>query len=156
MSDLYLDTEFNGHGGQLLSLALANPTKTGAHFYERLTDPPKWHPWVAENVVPHFDIEPVDMIVFRHRLREYLQRREPVTIYADWPADFYYLCEAMVGAAFEDTWMAECQMVLLKNTDPKPLKPHNALSDAIALMEWHEQRLGQGNYKSAIATWAST
>lgn len=155
MADLYLDTEFNGHGGQLLSLALANPASGGKHFYARLPNPAKWHPWVLEHVAPHFEIEPDEMIVFRHRLREYLQRREPVTIYADWPADFYYLTDIMCGAAFEDTWMAECQLVLLRGTDPKPVKPHNALSDAIALMEWHEARLSDGNYKSAVATWAA-
>ena len=153
--ELFLDSEFNGHGGQLLSLALANPSKTGKHFYARLPDPAHWHPWVKENVVPHFGVEPEEMIVFRHRLRTYLQCREPVTIYADWPADFYYLTDLMCGAAFEDSWFVECQMVLLRGTDPKSVQPHNALSDAIALMEWHGARLSQGNYKSAIATWAT-
>ena len=153
MSELYLDTEFNGHGGKLLSLAIANTS--GKHFYARFSNPPQWHEWVAEHVVPHFDIEPEDDLLARFRLREYLLRREPVTIYADWPADFMYLTDLMCGAAFSDSWMVDCQMVLLRNTEPKPEKPHNALSDAVALMDWHQKLLSQGGYKSAVATWAA-
>lgn len=153
MSELYLDTEFNGHGGKLLSLAIASTS--GKHFYARLPDPPQWHEWVQENVVPHFDIKPDDLLSVRMRLREYLLRREPVTIYADWPADFMYLTDLMCGAAFQDSWMCNCQMVLLRDTDPQPERPHNALSDAVALMEWHQRLLEHGVYRSAIATWVA-
>lgn len=147
---LYMDTEFNGHGGQLISLALANPTKTGKDFYGRLPDPPKWNPWVKEHVVPYLDIEPEDPILFRHRLRVYLQAQEPVTIYADYPGDFWHLMNQMCGPSFDDSWTAECNLVLLKSTDPKPVVPHNALSDAIALMEWHQGIEREGMYRSAV------
>ena len=33
---LYFDTEFNGHGGELVSLALASSSGSGKHFYEVL------------------------------------------------------------------------------------------------------------------------
>jgi hypothetical protein len=128
---LYLDTEFNGHGGELVSLALASPASGGKHFYEVLPPPETWHPWVAENVAPHLDKEPVSQIMFGVKLREYLQRREPCTISADWPADFQHLMGCMCGAAFGDSSMAECTMVLMRGTDPRPVVPHNALSDAI-------------------------
>lgn len=153
MSDLYLDTEFNGHGGQLLSIALASTS--GKNFYARLPDPAQWHDWVKDNVAPHFEIKPDETQTVRWRLREYLQRREPVTIYANWPADFMYLTALMCGVAFQDSWMVDCQLVLLRSTDPKPDKPHNALSDAIALMDWHQALLSRGGYKSALATWAA-
>lgn len=152
--NLYLDCEFNGHGGQLLSLALANPTKTGKHFYGRLGDPPKWHPWVKENVVPHFGIEPESKIMFRNRLRVFLQAREGCTIYADWPADFMYLMDVMCGEAFEDSWTAPCVMVLLRESDPKPEVSHNALSDAVALMKWHEGIEERGEYDRSVVTYS--
>ena len=51
---LYLDTEFNGFGGELVSMGIATGA-SGNHFYEVLPHPDKWHPWVAENVVPILD-----------------------------------------------------------------------------------------------------
>ena len=115
-----------------MSLALASSSGSGKHFYEILPPADKWHPWVAENVVPHLEKKPVSRIKFGHKLREYLQQREPCTIYADWPADFQHLMDCMCGAAFGDSWMAECTMVLMRGTDPRPAVPHNALSDGIA------------------------
>lgn len=135
--DLYLDTEFNGFGGQLISLALATSSGSGKHFYSVLPLPDRVNPWVAEHVVPLLEQKPESLIMMRHRLREYLQRREPVTVYADYPADFLHLLELMTGAAFADSWAADLTMVLLRHTEPKPEIPHNALSDAIALRDWH-------------------
>jgi hypothetical protein len=137
LHELYLDTEFNGHGGELVSLALDSSSGSGKHFYEILPPADKWHPWVAENVVPHLEKKPVSRIMFGAKLREYLQGREPCTICADWPADFQHLMDCMCGAAFGDSWMAECTMVLMRGTDPRPAVPHNALSDGIALRDWH-------------------
>ena len=99
--------------------------------------PEKVDPWVADNVVPILDQKPESMVMMRHRLRQYLQRREPVTIFADFPADFQHLLELMCGAAFADSWSADLTMVMLCHSDPKPSIPHNALSDAIALRDWH-------------------
>lgn len=139
MDQLYLDTEFNGHGGQLLSIALAN--KTGKHFYGRLPDPVNWHPWVTEHVVPFFDIEPEPTELLRFRLQSYLRVRQPVTIYADWPADFGHLMDLFVGPTFDVSFCPAITMVLLNNSAPVPERPHNALSDAIALMAWHRAAL---------------
>ena len=145
--NLYLDTEFNGHGGELVSMAIATGA-SGNHFYEVMPHPDEWHPWVAKNVVPILEKKPVTEIMFRHKLREYLQRREPCTIYADWPADFGHLMDCMCGVGFGDSWMVECSMVLLRGTEPAPTIPHNALSDAIALRDWH---ISQGGRATAPA-----
>ena len=152
MNALYIDTEFNGFGGSLITLALANPTKTGKDFYGRLPDPPKWDKWVAENVVPNLDIEPESPVMFRHRLRIYLQARQPVAIYADYPGDFWHLTNQMLGPSFDEYWSVDCAFVMLNHSDPKPVVAHNALSDAIALMEWHKLALDRGEYRSGVVT----
>ena len=55
MADLYLDCEWNDHGGDLISLALISPD--GRSFYQALecTSP---SPWVAKNVIPYICINP--------------------------------------------------------------------------------------------------
>lgn len=145
---LYLDTEFNGFGGELISLALATESASGKHFYGVLDLPERVTPWVRENVVPILEQKPESMVMLRHRLRQYLQRREPVTVYADFPTDFRHLMDLMAGAAFADSWTADVTMVLLRQTEPEPAMPHNALSDAIALRDWHLPRVRKAEYEA--------
>ncbi|MBO6755498.1 MAG: hypothetical protein JJ902_04175 [Roseibium sp.] len=135
---LYLDTEFNGHGGDLISIALAGPD--GDDFYAEAPPFGHYDPWVAKNVVPHLDHERAYIRPYlRFLLREYLQAREGCTIYADWPGDFEHLMKLMTGPSYKDSWMVDCRLVLLKETDPRPETPHHALSDARALRDWHER-----------------
>ena len=138
---LYLDTEFNGHGGELISLALAS--EDGKHWYGVMPEPRIWNEWCYEHVFPKLHALPTpatvsgDARLFRSSLAEYLLARKNCTIYADWPADFAHLMQVMCGPSFGSSWVVPCNMVLLEKTDPDPLVPHNALSDAIALMHWH-------------------
>jgi hypothetical protein len=131
---LYLDTEFNGFGGQLISLAIASPC--GDHWYRSLPLPDQIHPWVAEHVVPLIDREPDTPAAFRASLWDYLKKHEGKTIIADWPADFAHL----MACCCEDNGISprlEIDMQLIISGEIKPEIPHNALSDAVALMEWH-------------------
>lgn len=148
--NLYLDTEFNGHGGELISLGLA--AIDGQHWYNVMPEPRVWNEWVFENVFPHLDKMPVDPEFFRASLREYLSCREGCTIYADWPDDFAHLMRLMSGPKYETSWMIGCNLVLLRESEPKPVTPHNALSDAVALMKWHEERMSRGAYSSTVVT----
>ena len=52
-----LDTEFNGFGGALLSLALV--PEDGGEFYATLACDDDVLPWVERNVVPYLDHVPV-------------------------------------------------------------------------------------------------
>lgn len=146
MADLYLDTEFNGHGGQLISLALAEPD--GTHWYEVLYLPPPSlvHPWVKEHVVPFLysvppmSAGPVDSQYFRASLHSYLLKRPNATIYADWPEDFMHLLGLLCGPNGESlNWQCTMKLITTPPGVPNPVVPHNALSDAIALMEWHHK-----------------
>jgi len=138
--NLYLDTEFDGHGGDLVSLALAGDdgSKWYAIFNAYCGDP-----WVAEHVAPLlYSLKPTisgGHDVLRFSLKEYLKQREGCTIWADWPADFEYLMRLMCGSHYGQSWMIPCTMQLIVTPvgEPKPEIPHNALSDAIALRDWH-------------------
>jgi hypothetical protein len=138
--NLWLDTEFDGHGGALVSLALA--ADDGAHWYG-IFDAYCGDDWVAEHVAPKlYAMTPTisgDHQVLRFSLKEYLKAREGCTLWADWPADFEYLLRLMCGNHYGESFMIPCTMRLIVTPpgEPKPEHPHNALSDAIALMEWH-------------------
>lgn len=138
---LYLDTEFNGHGGELISLALAAPE--GESFYGRASylGGVEVHPWVEANVLPVLGkvawyVPPSDFTAALHR---FLERHPNADIYADWPDDFAHLMQALRGATYEQALDYQCTMHLIKTPpgEPKPEVPHNALSDATALMKWH-------------------
>jgi hypothetical protein len=84
--------------------------------------------------------DPVDHDAFQGALWAYLQRHQGETIYADWPEDFAHLMQSLClpgGIAPR----LELQMRLIQSGPLSPANPHNALSDALALMEWHVDRL---------------
>lgn len=80
---LYLDTEFNGHGGDLISLALVSDK--GGEFYGVLPEPRTWNEWCFENVFPKLDREPEPKDEFRMRLSMFLEKHSGEEIIADWP-----------------------------------------------------------------------
>ena len=132
---IYLDTEFNGFGGNLISIGLVS-NHTGKEFYGVLPLPEKIHPWVQEHVLPYLlgDSEPWHNLSFR--LYQYLKYHEGEEIIADWPADL----EHLLGLLYQDGGMSynlELDLKLIQSGKLNPEFPHNALSDAKALMHWH-------------------
>ena len=87
---LYLDTEFNGFGGKLISLALVSDQHAD-EFYEVLPAPTHWNRWVADNVVPHLDKSHLTPQAFVAKLREFVKKYSNEVIVADWPSDIEYL-----------------------------------------------------------------
>ena len=139
--NLYLDTEFDGHGGPLISLAIAGDdgkTWYGIFNAHCGTD------WVAENVAPKLYAEQPtisgDANALINSLCNFLSQRAGCTIWADWPADFEHLMRLMAGRTYADSFAVPCTMQLIDTPPggPKPEHPHNALSDALALMRWHQ------------------
>ena len=136
---LFLDTEFNSHAGQLISLALVSD-RDGHEFYGVLPLPKKIHPWVAEHVIPFLVKESEAEAVFRGRLAIYLKRHAGEDIVADWPEDFVHLLN-MITMPDGHRVSVDFTMHLVSDMDTKPEVPHNALSDARALMHaWKVQR----------------
>jgi hypothetical protein len=136
-SRLYMDCEFNALGGQLISMALVSTR--GEEWYQSLGVPEDCDPWVRENVIPVLGIAPVSEKAFLTSLEAFLGPLGGCEIFADWPADFEHLCACMskIGARNGYRVPIECDLRLITGADPKPLLPHNALSDARALRDWH-------------------
>jgi hypothetical protein len=141
---IYIDTEFNGLGGSLISMALV--TDEGNEWYEVLNLPEGEtpDPWVAEHVVPFLDKEPVDGIYFTTSLGTFLRSHRDIEIIGDWPADFEHLCATLshYGAMHDFSMPFEFRMTFIKGSpEIKSKIPHHALSDARALRDWHQSTL---------------
>lgn len=136
MTRLFLDTEFNGLGGELISMALVSDD--GQAFYEVASIPEAIDPFVAEHVIPKLEKEPIGEQQFDNRLLFFLLKHDGCEIVADWPADFEHLCAAMTRLGKSCNWHNPVQftMRLVETPVLTPANPHNALSDALALRDW--------------------
>jgi hypothetical protein len=119
-------------GGELISLALVGERGS---FYQVLgcKNP---MPWVAQNVMPRLDLEPIErkkFVLLLHRfLLTYPDGYGNLEIVADWPEDLRHFCECLVTGPGEALNMP-LTMRLIGEINIFPLRPHNALSDADAL-----------------------
>lgn len=136
---LFLDTEFNGFGGELISIALVSDKGgKGSEFYGVRELASDVHPWVQEHVVPVLRKKAETESALRKRLVGFLARHEGETIVADWPEDLIHLMQLLCvgdGRAYR----LNLDLRLIKTTEELPSDlPHNALSDARALMRWYQ------------------
>lgn len=136
MGIYYLDTEFDGFGGDLISIALVPKSANMPYFYGAVEclDP---QPWVAENVIPHLGIEPEPLASLRQRLVAYLISDPDPYIVADWPEDITHLTRLLITAP---GFMVPLQRLKFEYrnfpgfvTSKESKVPHNALEDARAL-----------------------
>lgn len=95
----YLDTEFNGFGGDLISLALVRQDGQSVSYVFGCDHPTEW---VAANVMPHLFAAEVshEGLITRQAAASHLAAflrddREPIII-ADWPEDLRHLCDLIV------------------------------------------------------------
>jgi hypothetical protein len=133
MQKLFIDCEWNGFGGQLISIALT----TGNHineFYEVLTLPEHIDPWVSQHVIPKLDKQPIDYKEMQLKLGYFLSMFDSVHIVADWPEDIERLCQALITGAGTriDTPPLTMEVVRVNTLS---VNPHNALSEARALAD---------------------
>jgi hypothetical protein len=136
---LFLDSEFNGFGGDLISMALV--ADDGAEWYEVLDIKQAMDPWVVEHVLPVLNKAPVSRSDFMDSFSRFIWRYSGCELVADWPADFSHFCNLLSwsGAQAGFRIPLECSMRLLRGSpDISPEIPHNALSDARALRDWHK------------------
>lgn len=136
MQRLFVDTEFNGYKGDLISLALVS--EDGKHeFYEVLgLSGVTIEPWVCQNVLPVLDKDPVPLRVFQQTLQRFLSQFSAVHVTADWPDDIKYLCDALIvgpGSMMNVPIVSFALDRTLAGTSSTSLVPHNALEDARAL-----------------------
>lgn len=146
----YLDTEFNGFGGALLSLALV-PEDGGDELYLTLDCPEPLHGWVERHVLPYLDTVPVALQGPRLSRSDaakavsfYLQRDQHAEVVADWPEDIAQFCNLLMPGPGQMVAIPTLTFRLVPlpgfSTAGSSAVPHNALHDARSLRD-HFQNL---------------
>jgi hypothetical protein len=140
----FLDTEYNGFGGSLLSLALV--PEDGEELYLTLKSDEPIVEWVDRHVIPYLDAVPEQLSCPRlsrrdaaHALELYLRHDPDPLIHADWPEDISQFCNLMVTGEGKmvDLRHLVFQLAPMSNfsTAVNSKVPHNALHDARALRD---------------------
>lgn len=135
---LYLDTEFNGFGGELISMALVSPD--GQEWYEVRETKDPVVTWVRLNVIPKLGKPALRPLIFRSSFQQFITQFKNPEIICDWHTDAQHFCALLDGPSFGSSLDFECTLKILRTPPiggPQPRNPHNALSDAEALMLWH-------------------
>lgn len=137
---LFLDTEFNGFGGALMSLALASDDASMPDFYEVLEMNDPCDPWVAEHVVPRLGKPAKSRAQVAAWLADYLRTAGNPVIVADWPTDFEHLLALLITGPgmMQPTpdFAMEFKRLPGFNTADHSTVPHNALEDARSLRNY--------------------
>ena len=153
MIKFHLDTEFSGHGGWLISLALAVDASDYLYLVrtqdeiETLDDLEPMDPWVRENVMPILRDVPEGAAITEAPIAEWGQiisefiyaRNHYAQIIADWPEDLRYLMELLVtGPGTAVPMDDKTHFTIIRHVDIYPTKiegavQHNALWDALAI-----------------------
>jgi hypothetical protein len=140
----FLDTEYNGWGGALLSLALV--PDDGEELYITLQWEGALEEWVKRNVVPYLDTvsesllsAPMSRADAARTVAHYLAGDPDPLIVADWPEDIAQLSMLLVTGP---GMMAEVPGLTFQflplsgfSTAANSKVPHNALHDARALRD---------------------
>ena len=140
----FLDTEYNGFGGALLSLALV--PDDGDELYLTLKTEDPLVDWVERHVVPYLDTVPEPLSCPRlsrrdaaHALERYLRHDEDPLIVADWPVDILHFCNLMMTGPGDMIELRDVTFRLVPMTNfstaANSKVPHNALHDARALRD---------------------
>lgn len=134
---LYVDCEFNGFGGDLISMALVG--EDGREWYAVLPEPRIWDKWCFEHVLPMISAEKPTIYAnsreeFRLSLRHFLEQYDNPTIVADWYVDLVHFFSAFGGRDHSESMPVACRAELVLDLpELEPAFPHNALSDARAI-----------------------
>lgn len=133
---LFIDTEFNGFGGELISMALV--ADDGREWYAVLPEPRVWDVWCADHVLPVISaIRPTiyanSREEFRVSLHNFLLHFDNPTIVADWYVDLVHFFHSFEGRSHEKTIAYPCRSELILVDEFAAEFPHNALSDARAI-----------------------
>ena len=140
----FLDTEYNGNAGALLSLALV--PDAGDELYLTFQTQEPLVEWVERHVLPYLDTVPEQLSCPRltrddaaKELERYLGHDEEPLIFADWPEDVAQFCNLMITGPGDMIEVRHVTFRLLPmsnfSTAANSKVPHNALHDARALRD---------------------
>lgn len=140
----FLDTEFNGFGGELISLALVREDGESLYNIYKIDEP--LDPWVKENVIPILATDKSGVRTFcetrlegANAIAKFLKGDSAPYIVTDWPDDVKYFCQAIItGPGVMASIPRVIFDVVRVNAYPTNLKDavqHNAWWDAMALKD---------------------
>jgi hypothetical protein len=141
----FLDAEFNGFGGELISLALVPEDRNVAPFYQALSCAAP-DPWVADHVLPVLQTQPVSRPEMIAKLAAYLRDDPEPVVTADWPEDVAHLALLMVtGPGWRmpsPRLIVELLDLPLFDSETLSAVPDNACHDAMAFRDYvlHQER----------------
>lgn len=135
--NLFIDCEFNGFQGELISMALVD--EQGNYFYEvlRCAHPT---PWVTGHVMTVLNKSPIERSSFQQKLAAFLSSYRVVNIIADWPEDLSHFCNMLISGAGRRLVTPPLSMALCTDVQFQSRIPHNALEDARALAVAYTQK----------------
>ncbi|MBB5686415.1 3'-5' exoribonuclease [Sphingobium boeckii] len=141
----FLDTEFNGFGGELISIALA-PEYGDQEYYAVLPLPEKIEPWVDRHVIPYLHTVPdtmdnrIDAETAAHEIAAFLAGDSEPVIVADWPEDIALFCRLLMTGPGHIVDVGPLTFRFHRSpgfsTAGNSRVPHNALHDARALRDF--------------------
>lgn len=145
MTAFYIDCEFDGHNGPLLSIGIVRDDGYGAHIRVKQT---ARDPWVLANVMPvmHLHLADLPMALALNdvgsQLRAFIGGCQHPVIIADSPVDIGRFCQALCTGP-DGGWQSNGYPRMtfeVHNVDAYPTKiegavQHNAWWDAMALKE---------------------
>jgi hypothetical protein len=140
----FLDTEYNGWGGALLSLALV--PDEGEELYLTLDWEGPLEEWVERHVVPFLDMVPDSLVSPRmsradaaRTLAHYLAGDPDPLIVADWPEDIAQFNALLITGPGTMVEVPPLTFRFLElsgfSTAANSKVPHNALHDARSLRD---------------------
>ena len=136
---LFLDCEFNGFGGELISMAIVDENN---HFFYEVLEIQNINTWVSLNVMPVLNKLPISKEYFKNKLQNYLTEYDSIEIIADWPDDFKYFFQSITLDNGYKLKTPKIIAVLDESLNAKSSTvPHNALHDAIAIKNMYMENV---------------
>lgn len=141
----FLDCEYDGFGGPLLSIALV-PEDGSEEFYAVLAHERPLTDWVERHVAPYFNTvpdalrrEPQEHNEVSRDLARWFSGLSEIEIVADWPEDLALFCRLLMTGNGEMVTIPPLTLRLLNvagfSTARNSAVPHNALHDARSLRD---------------------
>ena len=144
---IWLDTEFNGWRGALISMALV--AEDGREWYRSLgCEQPT--PWVATHVMPVLRARRTTHERLQTSLCRWLRSFDRLHVIANWPEDFAHFCSVLVTGPGSRLRCPPLSMEMVEELEAHSTIPHNALEDARALRTAHLHRLANAGLDATV------
>ena len=137
MTEIFIDCEWNGYRGSLITMALV--AMSGEEMYVGIPLFEEANPWVRRHVLPVVG-EEVEGVTgpteLASRLAAFLAQFEAVHLIADWPEDVERFCRALITGPGMRIDTPPLTMEIRRDLDStQSALPHNALADARAIRD---------------------